>query len=584
MLIRLLFPLLAAGLLAFPAAAQTLPIVRGESALASKAVREPKLRLSPKAALPRARLPAVTQAERARVVGENERHGVRKAVMIGVNRVPSGLEAAVPEMRDLEWTAVEAGQAARFSVASPDAQALRLGLDLRGVHPDIEMVFTGSGSARLLGPVRVGDIADRTGTWWSPVTEGEAQAVELFVPAGVALPQSGLRVASVSHLFTGPATAFDKRTSDIGAAPSCHLDIACKSAPPQGFLDSRNAVAKMVFTRDFGTFLCTGNLLNDGDPATQIPWFYSGNHCFENNQAPYKTPGQMQSIANTLNTYWFFEAVACRSSTPTGFLQRTGGATFLYNNVAGDVLFMRLADSPPTGSHFSGWDANPVTAGQAIASFHHPVGDLKKYAEGSVLRFTQGFTAETRDGSFIEVSYAAGTTDVGSSGAGVWTVQGGEYLFRGGLQGGSAFCSNLSGTDYFSRFDLAYPALAQYLSTTAPFANFTDLWYNASESGWGLSLVQHASNTLFGVWYTYDASGKPLWVVMPGGLWTSSSAFTGTLYITSGPLQTGSFNPAAVRSTEVGSATLTFSDANNGTWAWTINGLSGTKAITRQGF
>jgi hypothetical protein len=34
----------------------------------------------------------------------------------------------------------------------------------------------------------------------------------------------------------------------------------------------------------------------------------------------------------------------------------------------------------------------------------------------------------------------------------------------------------------------------------------------------------------------------------------------------------------------VGSATLTFSDANNGTLSYTVNGVSGSKAITRQLF
>jgi hypothetical protein len=34
----------------------------------------------------------------------------------------------------------------------------------------------------------------------------------------------------------------------------------------------------------------------------------------------------------------------------------------------------------------------------------------------------------------------------------------------------------------------------------------------------------------------------------------------------------------------VGTATLTFADGNNGTFAYTVNGVSQTKAITRQVF
>ena len=39
-------------------------------------------------------------------------------------------------------------------------------------------------------------------------------------------------------------------------------------------------------------------------------------------------------------------------------------------------------------------------------------------------------------------------------------------------------------------------------------ADFTDLWWNPSESGWGLSLVQHPTRAMFGVWYTYGLDGK----------------------------------------------------------------------------
>ena len=44
--------------------------------------------------------------------------------------------------------------------------------------------------------------------------------------------------------------------------------------------------------------------------------------------------------------------------------------------------------------------------------------------------------------------------------------------------------------------------------------NFQDLWYAApaeSESGWGVNLTQQGS-TIFATWFTYDASGNPLWL------------------------------------------------------------------------
>jgi len=73
--------------------------------------------------------------------------------------------------------------------------------------------------------------------------------------------------------------------------------------------------------------------------------------------------------------------------------------------------------------------------------------------------------------------------------------------------------------------------------------------------------------------------------VIPSGTWTSSNVFTGDIYRTSGPpANAAAFNASAVVRTKVGQGTLTFTDANNGTFAFTIDGVAGTKAITRQPF
>ena len=44
------------------------------------------------------------------------------------------------------------------------------------------------------------------------------------------------------------------------------------------------------------------------------------------------------------------------------------------------------------------------------------------------------------------------------------------------------------------------------------------------------------------------------------------------------------FDPTRVQRVAVGAATLTFSDGNNGTFAYTVNGVAQTKSITRQVF
>ena len=118
-----------------------------------------------------------------------------------------------------------------------------------------------------------------------------------------------------------------------------------------------------------------------------------------------------------------------------------------------------------------------------------------------------------------------------------------------------------------------------------PAFDFTDLWWDPAESGWGLNLIQHASNKVFGVMYTYEAPNRATWFVLPDGAWSSPFVYTGAIYRANGPaFNNPAFNPALVRVTQIGLATLTFTDRNNGTFAFTVDGVRVTKTITRQPF
>ena len=148
---------------------------------------------------------------------------------------------------------------------------------------------------------------------------------------------------------------------------------------------------------------------------------------------------------------------------------------------------------------------------------------------------------------------------------------------------------------------LALPAAAQ----SVPAANYSDMWWNPGESGWGISIAQHpATNQVFAVWYTYDprettASGrsKPLWFVMPGGTWTSPTRLTGSVYVTNGiPFNQPGSNP---RTNSAGTFTFDFSGSSTGTFtyniaapaniaasdpAYNLPSLAGSKPIQRQSF
>jgi len=568
---------------ALPALAQVVP---GEPSKTPKAAAAtPILRLAPKAIPGGVTLAPVEDSELVRLRAANRANVSRKRLAVGIER---RVTASVPGTTVARWSAVTGGLAAQASMTSPDAGAMRIGLDLRNVAPDTEMVFFGSDApGKLIGPVRVGAIADRSVTWWTPITDGETQTIEFFSPRSVGAQP--IRLTAASHVFTSAASNFTKRTQDIGDAGACNVDVRCSSLQgSQAFMNARNAVAQMVFNDASSVYICTGTLLNDTVAATQIPWFFGANHCFDNDRLPLKNASQMQAVANTLNTLWFFEAQTCRSTAVPPYVQLTGGAQFIYNHPLADVLFLRLNNDAPSGAFFSAWSANATTTGSSVITIHHPEGDLKKVSEGSVIGTSHpDLDAGSTNVPFTEVRYSSGTTEGGSSGAGLFTFDGSQYLLRGGLWGGSALCTNPTGSDNFSRLDQVYSALQPYLNptTTGPAYDFTDLWWNPNESGWGLNIIQHPNNIIFAIWYTYDAEGKMTWFHVPQGTWTDSMTYSGDLYAAAGPsFANPTFNASQVKRRAVGTATLRFSSSGSGTWSYSVDGVSGTKTIERLAF
>jgi photosystem II stability/assembly factor-like uncharacterized protein len=116
--------------------------------------------------------------------------------------------------------------------------------------------------------------------------------------------------------------------------------------------------------------------------------------------------------------------------------------------------------------------------------------------------------------------------------------------------------------------------------------NYTSLWWNPNESGWGINL-NHQGNIIFATLFTYDAAGSPLWLLMSNGSrQPDGRTFLGDLYQTTGPpFDAHPFAPIGPANVaKVGTMSLAFADADSGTLAYSYNGKSVTKAIRKQVF
>lgn len=397
--------------------------------------------------------------------------GQRVPLQVGIGR-QADTESAEGTLPALQWQAVAGGHVARVQVRSGGALSLRVGIDASSLHDRVELRFAGSDRPGEVIALVTGAQAKRLpgddGLYWSPNTDGEVQVIEVFRPTGVPAMAARLQVPSLSHLIVDTRNPY-KVIEKIGESGTCNIDVVCKvNEYGNAFVQAKAAVAHMRFVVGSSTFICTGTLLNDTVPQTQVPYFHSANHCFSSNTNVAPNPTQMQTVANTLTTFWNYEATACGGLTSSTTTQVTGGATYLYSTNVTDGMLLRLNGTPPASAYFAGWIAAPVPVGTTVYAIHHPAGDAKMVSRG------QSIAANAQE---ITVGWSEGTTEGGSSGSGLFTLGPDGWVLRGGLYGGFASCANTGNLgnsqnrDFYSPMDVDINAMRQWLEPQPTAAN-----------------------------------------------------------------------------------------------------------------
>jgi hypothetical protein len=174
----------------------------------------------------------------------------------------------------------------------------------------------------------------------------------------------------------------------------------------------------------------------------------------------------------------------------------------------------------------------------------------------------------------IAARIVAGTGAAAISPASANTGQDGHVRFHVEPRAPGDFTLELQFRDHVEQF-----------SVKAAERPWQDLWWAGSaENGWGMSVVQHR-DLLFSVIYAYDDAGKPTWYVVSAGSWNAAhTIFSGSLYRPHGSpfaaYDVARFDVGA----PVGQASLDFTDPAHIALSYTIDGVSGRKAITRQPF
>jgi len=467
-----------------------------------------------------------------------------KALRIGIHRKADETEMREAKPFVLNWQNIGNGVVGRFALTSPDAQRIRVALQLHALPDNAEFRFSGSGEPeKIIGVIRGKEAKALRGenkVYWTPSTEGETQNIELYLPSTVETKDVEIRLEGVSHILTSArdyldAARFAEKQLWIGNSGPCHRDVVCRfSELGAAFQSVSRAVARMEFNELGGLFTCSGTLLNDaGNSGT--PYFWSAAHCINT-----------QNAASTLETFWFEEASRCgdNASVNLGNIRRVGGgAQLLHARRATDTLLLRLNNFPPADAFSSGWDSRRFLSGAALG-IHHPRFDIKKVSTAigdGTCDVVQNNGGTPDDSTLTLVSWSEATTEGGSSGSGLFTLSNGEYLLRGGLWGGRASCSNEGGSvasgnyDCYSSLHLVWDDIRQWLAPVvlAPVLSNGSLT-NITATGADFSITSNENATAYWVILLANEPVPTAAQIVAGaggntGAMTANTAFSRTL-------------------------------------------------------
>lgn len=496
---------------------------------------------------------------------------------VGIER---DLGSEVQSRPDLRWELVTGGRVARLDVESPGAAALRVAVSAVGLPDDAVLRYAGVQSPQEVmeaGMVQLRDHTDSLGRFWTATTSGDRQHLEWFVASeGVSLAPPA--VVGVAHLFVDPAGP-DPQRKALGDAAACNRDVACYTAElGEPFVAAKNSVAHYVFQgcRGHVVCMCSGSLLNDMDADTQRKWFYTAYHCIDS-----------QAKANTMDTFWSYEASTCGVVGAGQNIRVGGGAQVTVLSSEADAALLELRGDLPPGVHFAGWDAAPIATGSPVTAIHHPRGDSKKVSFGSYTGMLSGMYVGGGPGleSFYvspvtQVSWRQGTPEGASSGSGLFTVGPDSYYLRGSLVGGDVSCSG--GTASYGQFATAYETFQSHLGQVAPgpSRDYTGAWHNENESGRGLTFYRFPNEHLFGLWFAYDDEGRPNWFELDGD-WTGPDIRSGRVLRWTGDPWGPTYDPAVRFHETAGSFTLTFTSATQARFAYDVDGVRRTIGIVK---
>ena len=119
-----------------------------------------------------------------------------------------------------------------------------------------------------------------------------------------------------------------------------------------------------------------------------------------------------------------------------------------------------------------------------------------------------------------------------------------------------------------------------YLCLTAHAADYTGMWWDVNKQGTGVYIdFTEGTGAVCGSWYLYDDRGNPQWVTFMGSV--ARNVLTADLYRFTGPAMGSEWDNSAVRSENVGSLTIDFTNPDGPVMNYEIDRVTGTFHLSR---
>lgn len=320
----------------------------------------------------------------------------------------------------------------RLRVRSDGALSLNVGFTTFRLPEGATFHFYAPDGRETWGPYTAEDAVE--GEFWSPILQGDAAVLELFVPANVPF-EPELFLAAVNHDYRG----FAKTAARKLMQGSCNNDVVCPVGDPW-----RDQIRSEGVYTVSGQWYCSGQMLNSATD-TPPPYFLTAYHC-----------GVTTSNDQSVRVYWNFESPSCGQLCCGSLSDNQYGTIFRSRYSTSDFCLLEMTTDPLErfDVYYSGWDASGQSVASAVA-IHHPNCDEKaisfQYDPLTVTSYLG--TSVPGNGTHWRVDdWEDGTTEPGSSGSGIWDPR---YRLVGQLHGGYASCSSIT-SDWYGRLSVSW--------------------------------------------------------------------------------------------------------------------------------